>query len=105
MADQTDFLPGFDMEIEVGEDLLAVGITEAGIAQCDASRIPFEGLGVGEIAEIVGAQECGERLGKTSHMLGHIDECNSEIARGVQYGKTERADEYDLARCHEPLLP
>jgi hypothetical protein len=38
-------------------------------------------------------------------MLGHVDERNSEIARGVEYGKTEGANEDDLARCHEPLLP
>jgi hypothetical protein len=38
-------------------------------------------------------------------MLCHIDERDREIAGGVQYGKTERADEYDLARRHEPLLP
>jgi hypothetical protein len=38
-------------------------------------------------------------------MLRHVDERNSEIASGVQYGKTERADEYDLTRCREPLLP
>src|SRR5262245_5798895 len=105
MADQTDFLAGFDMEIEVGKDLLPVGITEADIAQCDASGIPFEGLCVAEIAKIVGDQERSQRLGKASHMLGHIDERHSEIAGGMQYGKTERADKYDLARCHEPLLP
>jgi hypothetical protein len=38
-------------------------------------------------------------------MLRHVDERNCEIASGVQYGKTERADEYDLTRRHEPLLP
>src|SRR5262245_1569997 len=105
MADQTDLLPGFDMEVEVGKDLLAVGILEADIAQCDASGIPFEGLCVGKIARIVGNQERSERLGKASHMLCHIDERNSEIASSVEYGKAERADEDDLARCHEPLLP
>src|SRR5215510_4718150 len=105
MADQTDLLAGLDMEIEVGKDFLAVGIVEADIAQRDACGIPFERLGVGKIAKIVRDQERSERLGKTSHMLCHIDERNSEVASSVEHGKTERADEDDLARGHEPLLP
>ena len=104
-TNQADPLAGFDVEIEIGEDLLPVRIMEGDIAQGDASAIPSERLRLGAIAKGVGGQQRGERLGKARHMLRHVHQRHRKIAGGVEHGNTESADEHHLAWRDESLLP
>ena len=104
-TNQADPLAGFDVEIEIGEDLLPVRIMEGDIAQGDASAIASERLRLGAIAKGVGGQQRGERLGKARHMLRHVHQRHRKIPGGVEHGNTESADEHHLAWRDEALLP
>ena len=105
MANQADPLPGLNVQIEIGEHLLSVRITEADIAQGDASGIAPERLSLRMIAKGMGDQKRGERLGESRHVLRHVDKCDGQITGGVEHGNTESTDEHHLAGGDQALLP
>ena len=50
-------------------------------------------------------QQGGNRFGQPGNMLGDIDQRHRKIARRIQNGKSERADQYDIAGGGTAALP
>ncbi len=57
------------------------------------------------VAQIVRDQQCRQRFRKAGHVLRDVDECDSEIARGMQHRKPKRADQDHIAGRGRALLP
>jgi len=104
-ADETDPLTGFDVQIEIGKHLFATRIGKADVAEGDAAGIPLQRHRLRMVAKVMRDQEGGERLGKARHVLRCVDEGDGEIARGMEHGNTESANEHHLARRDQVLLP
>ena len=62
-------------------------------------------LGFGMVAQLVRQQQRGDRFGQPRDMLGDIDQRHRQIARRTQNGKTERADQHDIAGGGAAALP
>ena len=57
------------------------------------------------ILELVRLEQCRDRLGQAGEMLGDIDQRDSEIARGTEDGKPQRAHQHHVARGRGAPLP
>src|SRR4029077_21073479 len=63
-ADETNPLAGFDVQIEIGKDLIPFRIGKADMAEGDAAGIPLQRCRLRMVAKVMRDQERGERLGK-----------------------------------------
>ena len=70
-----------------------------------AAPLAHQRLGLGVIAQLMRQQQRRDRFGQPRDMLGDVDQRDREIARGVQDGKAERADQHDVAGGGAALLP
>ncbi len=109
-ADQPGALAGLDPEVEVFEHLAAAGIAEGGILEHHVSEHPAlaprrQRDRLGMFAQAVRLQERGDRLGKPRHVLRDVDQCDRKIARRMQHGETQSADQHDVARAGLAALP
>ena len=57
------------------------------------------------IAQVVRLQQRRDRLRQPRDVLGDVDQCDREVARGMQDGKAERADQHHVARGGGAALP
>ena len=105
MADQADALARPEVQVEIGENPLAVAVAEVDVFEFDAGAAIDQGLGGRMIAQLVRYQERGERFGQPCDMLGDVDQRHREIARRMQHRKTERTGEHDIAGGGVALPP
>ena len=61
--------------------------------------------GFGVVVQFVRHQQRDQRFRQAGHVLGHVDQRDGEIARRMQHGHAERADQHDLARRRAAGLP
>ena len=96
-ADQTHPFPGPNMEREILQHALAVGIAESDIDEADGAAEPDERPGIGRIGHLMGQAEYANRLAQLGEMLHQLHQRHGEVAGGVQDGETERGGENDVA--------
>ena len=70
-----------------------------------AAPLLHQRLGLRVVAQLVRLQQGRDRLGQPGDMLGDVDQRDREIARRVQDGKAERADQHDVAGGGAAALP
>ena len=97
MADETDALARHEAEIEILEDLLAVGVAEIDMLELDAGAAANERRRLGVIAQLMRHQQRRQRFRQARDMLGDVDQRHGEVARRVQHRYAERAGEHDVA--------
>ena len=62
-------------------------------------------LGFGMVAQFVRQQQRGDGFGQPGDMLGDVDQRHREVARGAQNGKSQCADQHDIAGGGAAALP
>ena len=105
LADQPDPLACIDAEAELVEHLQAAGIAERYLVEDDRRPGPYQRLGLGMVAQFMGNQKRCGRLRQPRDMLGDIDQRHREIARGIQNGKPQGADQHHVAGGGAAALP
>ena len=104
-ADQAGALAGTELDAELVEHAMAVGIGEGDVFERHGPAAPGERLGILPVLEVVWLQQGGQRLREARRVLGDVDQRDGEIARGVEDGEAERADQHDLAAGDRAALP
>ncbi|MGY3360745.1 hypothetical protein ACVWZK_007408 [Bradyrhizobium sp. GM0.4] len=105
LADQADALAGLQAQAEALEDLFAARIAEGDIVERDRGAALHQRLGLGVVAQFMRHQQRGDRLGQPGNVLGDVDQRHREIARRIQNGETESADQHDVAGGRPAILP
>ncbi len=57
------------------------------------------------VAQFVRQQQSRNRLGQPGDVLGNINQRHGQIARRIQNGKSECADQHHVAGAGAPALP
>ena len=105
LADQADPLAGLQPQAEPFEHLLPAGIAERDVVEGDRRAAADQRLGLRVVAQLMRHQQRRDRLGQPRDMLGDVDQRDREIARGVEDGEAERADQHHVAGGGAALLP
>ena len=105
LADQSDPLAGLQAQAEAFEHLQPARILERDVVEGDRRAGPDQRLGFGVIAQFMRLQQRRDRFRHPRDMLGDVDQRDGEIARRIQDGKAERADQHDVAGGGAALLP
>ena len=64
-----------------------------------------ERLGLRMVPQLVRQQQRGDGFGQSRDMLGDIDQCHRKVPRRAENGKSERADQHDIAGGGAAALP
>jgi hypothetical protein len=105
VADQPDMLPAADVHIETVERGRAVRIGKCYVLQGNAGAAIHQGCGIGLILHLVRHEQRRKRFRKASDVLRDIDERHGQITRGMQYRKSERADQDDITGAGRATFP
>jgi hypothetical protein len=104
LADQTDALAALEVQREVAENLIPVGILKRYLVKNNAGATPDQWPRLGVISQLVRNEQRCKGLRKPRDVLCHIDESDRQIPRGMQDGQSERAGEHDIpGRCRAAL--
>src|SRR5580692_10415389 len=105
VTDQTDPLSRLDAKAEFVENSETAGIAKRNVVEGNRGSALYQRLRIRVVAQFVRQQQGGYRFSQPGDMLGDIDQCHGKIARRIQDGKSERADQYDVAGRGTAALP
>ena len=97
--------PALMRRLNLSNTCRPAGITERDVVEGDRRAALDQRFGFRMVAQFVRKQQRGNRFGQPGDMLGDIDQRHREIARGTQNGKSQRADQHDVAGGGRAALP
>jgi hypothetical protein len=109
-TDQAGASASGDPKAEILEHPAAAGIGEGHVFERHAleghASAPWhQRHRLGMFTQVVRLKQGGYGFGEPRHVLRDVDQSHRKVARGMQYGETQGADQHDIARARPAALP